>query len=709
MARVRRKLKITPSVSSNNEAKIHFDFNDNLFADDHYNYYLMCSLGKNSTLKNPRKYFYFKYKKEYYTTKNDQGFIHFTNKPVKSKSCILDDRLHHEKLILQLINKVFTEIKSEKLTQGLLIAIGIVIDILELNNIILNDITEFKTEYQIIVYNHINNNLAFKNQDKRDIRRLFSELEKAVENFEFIQPKKYGLILTKSEEQKELTSSVMFQLEYYALQELNFTKSKVEKNLHIFNNQSKILCIKNLLYTLFSNDNFNQNVKKSIFTRIIIHKLLIDYDIDASILFEKGYEKQVSNLKVLSRGGVDLSKDEIFIIAFIKELYPYYPNTININEKYKNIVNNETFNRFVNKKYGLSLKEIESYLYPNKNAIYALYLLLMIRTGLNSETLLGWEVYKKDKLYHLNCDNLGILSVIESEKNRSNAKISCVLKNDSDEMKFINFYINWATNIYDNSKSNCLFQYFNRGGLTNKKIETLSPRILNYFKDAHDTFFQKYEIYDERNIRLNFIDHRSIRKGHNFQEYLKGKKEFERQLKKKHLDSKTTKIHYEDNSKEWSGLKKHKIAKSQNLLVSIFKGEISRKENKTVNLFNGSMSNCKNNKYPTFKNAPKLKDNEFCLDWTKCLTQCEQAYVIPKVHGPVIFAWIDFMKNQQDEFINEEHWEKEYLHDYNAAINTISYFTEEEKKFCDNEMYKHKDFVKIVLKRSVKVKRLKNA
>lgn len=121
MARVRRKLKITPSVSSNNEAKIHFDFNDNLFADDHYNYYLMCSLGKNSTLKNPRKYFYFKYKKEYYITKNEQGFIHFTNKPVKSKSCILDDRLHHEKLILQLINKVFTEIKSEKLTEGLLI------------------------------------------------------------------------------------------------------------------------------------------------------------------------------------------------------------------------------------------------------------------------------------------------------------------------------------------------------------------------------------------------------------------------------------------------------------------------------------------------------------------------------------------------------------------------------------------------------------
>ena len=50
---------------------------------------------------------------------------------------------------------------------------------------------------------------------------------------------------------------------------------------------------------------------------------------------------------------------------------------------------------------------------------------------------------------------------------------------------------------------------------------------------------------------------------------------------------------------------------------------------------------------------------------------------------------------------------------YHDIKNQITISWEEEKEykkiFDINEMYKHKDFVKIVLKRSVKVKRLKNA
>jgi hypothetical protein len=637
------------------------------------------------------------------------GFIHLTSDPIFGKSSILDNRFKHKKLILQIIDNIFTDIKSEKLTEGLLIAIGIVIDILELNSIVLNNMNEFKTKYQILIYSHIRNTKTYKNQDKRDIRRLFNEFEKVIDGFEFILPKKYGLILTKSKMQNELPSSVMYQLEYHALKELQLIKSKVEENLIIIKNKDSILSIKNLLYTLFIKIEKSRNLVKNILSKILLHKLSIDYNIDASFLFQKNCEKEVNDLKLLSKNGIDLTSNKKYIAAFIDELYPYYPVNVEINDKYKSLADKDTFKTFFKDYYGSSVKEADLYIYPNKNAIYPLYLLLLIRTGLNSETLLDWEVYKENSSYNLTSDNLGILSIVESTKKRSNSRISCVLKNDSDEMKYINFYIKWANDIYANSKNKSLFQYFNRGGLANKKIEILTPHILAYLKEAPDSFYRKYEIYDQKGSRINFIDHRLIRKAHNFQEYIKGKQEFERQLKKGHINSQTTQIHYENNSNEWNGLKKHKIAKAQNLLISIFKGQVSREQNHSVDLFDGSIANCKNNKNPTFKNASNLKSNEFCLDWTKCLTQCEQAYVIPKIHGPVIFAWIKFMKEQLDEFINEEHWEKEYLDDYNAAVDTIKYFTQDEKLYCKNEMTKHKEFVKMIFKRTTKRKRLKNA
>ena len=67
------------------------------------------------------------------------------------------------------------------------------------------------------------------------------------------------------------------------------------------------------------------------------------------------------------------------------------------------------------------------------------------------------------------------------------------------------------------------------------------------------------------------------------------------------------------------------------------------------------------------------------------------------------------MEKQKDEFINEEHWSKEYLYDYEAAIDTIKYFNKDEKKYCEKEKHKHFEFVKMILKRTVKIGRTKSA
>lgn len=709
MARQKRKLKYLPSnITENN--RVHFDSNDGLYADEHYGYYLMCNIPKSSVIKNPRRYIYFKYKEEYYNEMNRTYNLNYKLKPIHGRSCILDDRMHHKNLIIETISLIFENSKPVKLTESLLIAIGIIIDILESNNIILKSIKDFKTEYQILIYDYMNKNLSYKNQDRRDVTRFFAELNLLMENFELILPNKVGFNM-KSKNLKELSSSIMYQLEYHSLNELKSIKNKVEE-YNSFLEDKEVFSLENLLSTLFKWKELKLSSQR-IYPNILIHKILIDYGINAKLILKSRPRKndliEIEKLKKLSENGINLLNNEKYAVIWTKELFPYYPESMELNNKYNDVTKTLYARKSILTEFNITMEEIERFLYPTRETIYPLYLFLLIRTGLNSETLLDWKVEKQNSEYQFKSDDLGMITIVEGEKRRSNSSISCVMKNDSEEMRLINFYIKWCKNIYEFSKQNELFQYFDRLSSGGTKTQILHNRIFGYMKSSPYSFFKKYEIFNEKNERIDFIDHRLIRKSHNFQEYLKGKQEFERQISKKHIDSKTTKNHYEDNSIEWNESKKHKIAKSQNFLVSIFKGDITRKEHSLIKLFNGSMANCKNNKNPTFSNAPNLKENEYCIDWTKCLTSCEQANVIPKIHGPVIYAWIDFMEKQKDEFINEDHWSKEYLYDYKAAIDTIKYFTKDEQKLCEKEKHKHFEFVRMILKRTVKVGKTKSA
>lgn len=712
MARQRKKLKILPVNSFTNENKIHYDYNDSLFASEHYGYYLMCTIPKSSAIKTPRRYIDFDFKKKFYLEKNKLSSQEFSIKPKINRSCILNNRRHHKNFILEVIELIFHERKSVKLTESLLIALGIIIDILEEYNIFIKTVDNIKTEYQLIVYDYMLKENKYKNQDKRDVSRLFAELNILLNGFELIQPKRYGFT-NKCSPLRELSSSVMYQLEYHASKELKYIKDKVFEYREYLKQKENILSASNLICTLFEIKEKNNSYHKSTYCKILIKKLKFDYSINASILLKEKLsdsdKNQIKKLRTISMKGISLINKIEFAIAWTKELFPYYPRSLNINEKYQEISDELLARKFIKNEFSITVEEIDLYLYPSRTTIYPLYLLLLIRTGLNSEVLLSWEIKKYNSNYILDGDDLGIMTIVETNKQRSNSLISCVMKNDSDEIRYINFYINWCEQIFNFSTSKNLFQYINRGSSKDSKIEVLNTRILGYMKDSPKSFYKKYEIFNENDERINYIDHRMIRKGHNFQEYLKGKQEFERQIKKKHKSDKTTKNHYEDNSIEWNGLKKHKIAKSQNLLVSIFKGDVSRNESKLSKLFNGSMANCKNNKKPTYANAPELKKNEHCIDWTKCLTSCEQACVIPKIHGPVIYAWIDFMEKQKEDFINEDHWDKEYGFDYSAATDTIKYFTNDEKKFCKLEMINHIEFVKLVLKRTVKIGAIKSA
>lgn len=169
-----------------------------------------------------------------------------------------------------------------------------------------------------------------------------------------------------------------------------------------------------------------------------------------------------------------------------------------------------------------------------------------------------------------------------------------------------------------------------------------------------------------------------------------GLTEYERQLKKghKYINTQTS---YE-NCTEFKEGKLHKITKTQHKLVGIFSGKIMIDDDPKMYIFHGPLANCQDPKQPTFFNAPSQND-EICSDWFKCLTRCNQSCVIPKIHGPVIFAWIQYMKEEK-KFSCEADWEKEYLVDYQAALNTTENFTTIEKEYALQEMVHYSMFVR---------------
>ena len=409
----------------------------------------------------------------------------------------------------------------------------------------------------------------------------------------------------------------------------------------------------------------------------------------------KFYQKKQSKTKKKGRGILALPSSLIYQLEYC------------IKQEYEELKNSYT-------KY-IVKHERESFMIPYRNSwtqrphshdIYPLVLLLLIKHGINIEVLRSWKIKKYDGKYVLG-DSLNLFTVIDGIKSRSNNVITTVIKNDSLEKKYIDLYLNImnAKKLYEKYNGKYFFQYFGNGvlqdGLTKMFLQNIGLSPSSY------AFYNKYEILDLDGNRIKKFNHKRLRVSHNYQQFLKGKTEYERQLKKNHKDGQTTLQHYE-NSAEWKGLKKHKIATTQNILVGIFKGKIIRSENyktiKALKLFNGALADCKNNKNPTFNNAPKLKENQVCSDWTKCLTQCEQSCVIPKIHGEVIYAWIKYLEEMKEEFISIKDWEKEYLIDYNSAINTISHFTDEEKRYSEENAYKHREFVKLRFNRIIKVK-----
>lgn len=721
MARKSKELNLSNACkkdSIENINKVHLDRVDDLYAEKHYGYYLLVDTNKS---ENSRKYLCYEKKVEYYLQKANEGNKAYKKNHRKSKLEVFSSFRKYEHLSKNIIDLIFIEIKSLGKTSFILEGMIWFLKYLKKEKLIIDSAFDIDNKIQQGVYNYLDNSKKINENNLRGVDAFFSEISLINNNLMRITKNKLNKSKLKKKSVDALPSSIVYQLEYFSKIELTTIKERVEEyisNLKYFN-ENNIFTKENILKTLFLEIENSNTLVKTFYSKLLLTKLYADYKIDANILFLKkreikcltelekdNYDKKIEELKLISKCGININiKGEKYYCYWHTTLLPRYPHSYEFSETYKEICGTaKNVRTWLKKFYDISIRHIDKLLYPSNNDVYPLYLLFLIKLGLNQEVINNWEVYKDiDGKYKLKADDVGMFTLIDASKARSNDVITAVLKNDSFERRYIEFFISWNTPLYENSVSKKLFQYVNTSGGISEKYQETNGQFFENLKVSPSSFYKKYTILDLDGNRINFINHLTLRKSHNYQDFLKGKSEFQRQQQKNHKSSSTTKEYYENHNKEWKELKEHKIALSQNLIVSIFKGEITREEHKTANLIYGPMADCKNNKSPTFNNSIDLKENEYCSDWTKCLTQCNKACVVPKIHGPVIYAWINYMEKQREEYIQQKDWEKEYLNDFLSAKDTIKYFTNDENIFCESEAYKHREFVKIKFSNVIKL------
>jgi len=718
MARKSKKLKISFDESSDNgnNQRVHFDKVDSTLAEEHYGYYLMSTLTKalNRNNASPRIYLSLKHKKEFYRAKVKSGYGSYNRKVFSAEHNVFD--IHKDKIdfLRNAIEELFSELLDNAKTIFILRGLSLILALFD-GEIEFDSIYDIETKHQNIAYKILSENNINTDVNKQILGRFFTELESINSDFERINSLEYSV--GRSKGLKALPSSIVYQLEKHALIELKEIKLKIDEYHKWIGESSNIFTPENIAKTFIENVNTNGRHKNRYqLALVMLMKKYANLDMyillsstmllgleDKKIYFEKN---EVINKLAIFGVNIDFKTVKMHILLH-KELFPEYPYVKKFDKHYLNPdINIGQTRKWLSTYFNSTIDAVDERQYPLMNYMYPFVLLLMIRHGLNLEVLVDWKVKKnKNGAYEVVGDKVEMFTIIDAVKNRSNSEVTTVLRNDSLEKKYLNLYIKWATPIYEKSGDNTLFQYGNFCGGIKKEFHCLSSKFLTNVKNSKHSFYNKYEIIDLNDVKIKSIDHRKLRVSHNYQNFLQGKSEFERQLSKSHKSGETTKEHYENHA-EWNDLRVHRIAIAQNLVVGIFKGEISREEHKTAMLINGPIADCKNNKSPTFNGAPMLKDNEMCSDWTKCLTQCDKSCVIPQIHGAVIYAWIDYMKIQKEDFIREVDWEKEYLLDYDAAKDTVSYFTKEEQQDAKKNAYRHAGFIQMKFPRIIKEKRL---
>ena len=701
---------------SNNYSEVKYDFGESLLAKEHMGYYLIIKYPsqKQSFHGIKRLYLSYKYKNIFYNAIKERdgaipGYCGKENSPLY----IYDHHPTYKNFIDSILDSVIVEVipfgRVERIIKGLNTFLCAMRD----NHILLNCIGDVKNNYQKIAYSYVkaqNTNKSKMNQ----LRTFFGKVFLAEDNF--ILDTKVTRVPQNHIE--GLSTDIVYQLDYYAQKEIR----ELIKNVNLYNqwmveyNKIKLFSLSNLAHTVYSRIDklgsravsFNKvltKIAQKIYNiNLISWKKKRDNKFEYNNQTEEHLHKKL--IKIAKKGiDIDIVNEKMFAF-WHKELFPDFPLSKKVNKKYEFIMGAKNqidkFRSLMGKKIAIDIAQFNSKIFPNNENIYPIILVIMIREGTNSEVLRNWMVTKKDGKFSLG-NKMSHGTIIESVKHRTNSLVTTCITNDSIQKKYLDFYLEWLSPYYEKSNYSNFFQYVNV--LYNKESSAMSVCPSSRFFKYINSFYIKYNIVNKYNERIFSIDHRTLRVSSNYVDYLRGYNEFERQMKKSHRNI-NTQISYENHT-EYKTQKMNKIVKTQELIVRIINDK-EPQNSKIANLFNGPLADCTNPSSPTYFNAPQLKENEKCTNWFKCLSQCSHSNVIPRVHGPVIYAWIEFMNEKRYEW-DLISWEKEYLVDYNCAKEVLKAFTKKDNEYSKKNFSRYSSLVRMNFQKITKVKGSENA
>lgn len=755
----RNKLKEPSDIKTSDERKKikerpHFDFNCEIFNEEHYGSYLIV---KNSSQADGSR----KHNRFYLDSKKELEFLLITGygqKGLTAENHKLNNR-HlftifptHKILIQTLISKIKANEKRNTV-RDILCGINTMISLFKSSN---KNIPDSPNEFNVDIHQKCLHDAILEGKVSVDSRikclqRIWAYIRNKFDNSTLgvlphepsAQVQIEELVSQEGEqvldEKDEITLEILFQLDYYSQMELGRIMERVKEYrlwmseldtygelfsranlLKTYYNNRSLKAIRHLYILLYKDEPQCWNPYKS--SRIII---------DGKIKFITGYaseadETRHQELIAISEKGIDISiKDEKMFAWWHKTLFPEWPFIKTIVKPYDTVfTSSKSWLIHQVKASGILLNDFQERILPNINTLYPLYLKLLIDTTANTDTVSNIEVHKKaDGTYGMGAIHTN-LRMLDSVKGRSNTEPPSFIGKGTFIDQCVDFFTEWLAPIYEHSDSTYFLQYIGAGSkilrLNADSVKTLNPQKKKNSKGWG--FFEKYEIYKsiEKAIftkegdndrvldkeRVWWIKHMNIRAANNFKNYHLLYGEWVRaHVDMGHQGDQTEKDNYRKFS--WKLGDEYQTAVSMLHIQKFIEGKIVNK--KLENVFNQPHCGCKDNTNPTFEGAPKINDGEVCTSWRYCLTRCENSYVFPKEHAPTIMAWQIVMDQEykSGRFIRTEDWAKEYEEDYEVTEIVISKLKPEDKEFAKSKAAERIPFVRLMMMQT-KQKRKRN-
>lgn len=693
---------------------------DELYAKEHYGYYLVVKLGTSSTRANNRIYLerekYIEYQEE--AKEKDE----FWRKPEKdARQHLYSNFPQYESFIFSYLSTVINDIEAYSIIKSIITGVDLVLKCAKKKETPLQNVSCLSAKTQQEIHDTFMASSPSKN-DKRMFRMFFTRLERYSTDFTMLDLS--GIPLEEYIPRESLPTTTIYKIDYYARNELKTIFAEAKEYGEWMKELEKIelFSLENLAKTFY--DGYKRESRPSTHTRLMRRIALTLHNTDLLLWRRKEREKiffrnkedeakYKSLLKLGETEGINIAIDnEKNFALWHKTLFPNYPFSADVDPRYKEVFS--SIRDFRLRYYRLTKKEITEFdrrVFPTLQTAFLLAIILLIREGINTEVLKTWKIKTLDDGSLSVGDRIAsIATVITGIKGRSNKLISTPIGSNSEELRMIDAYLDMLSPHYEKSDSDLLFQYF-----TPQKGKNFEWRTSKWTKDgffanaqtAKASLFKKYAIQDTSGERIYKIQPSRIRPSVNYVNYLRGYSLYERQIELGHSNAQTQLDHYE-NSSEWHDSKNHKIAKTQELVLGIFGGTIERDNPQADKYFAGLFADCENPYEPDYPGATPLKKNEACGDWFMCLNSCSKAKVIPEWHGETICASIEFMKNELKEFIRIEDWNKEYLPRVQAAESALESFTPEEKEEAERNAHKHIETMRLRLKTRLKPEGLKH-